>query len=115
MTYYGVYDNQRQAFKGIGTNKNKMAIEFAEYWFDIAENDLLNDYEYVKGGLPELNVKTFDDYMNRYFRKFWSPNNDEEKLQGAYDFLNLYDFTLEVIDKMTYKELSESEDFIMEL
>lgn len=114
MRYYGVYDNQRQEFRGIGTNKNKMAIDFAEYWFDVAQDDLLNDYEYVKEGMPELNVKTFDDYMNCYFRKFWSPKNREEKIQGAYDFLNQYDFTLEYIDKREYKELSEREDFIME-
>lgn len=112
--YYGIYDNQRQEFRGVGVNKDMMIIEFAEHWFDVAEDDLLNDYEYVKEYMTELDIETFDDYMNHYFGKFWSPKNREEKIQGAYDFLNGYDFTLEEINKELYDELAKDEDFIME-
>ena len=101
MKYYGIYDIFKNDLVDVDLNEENLIISYADYWFYIAQDDLMKDYKSIKDE-TELSIKSFDDYMNLYFKEFWSPGNDEEKLIGSREFLEEHNFEVKEIDQKEY-------------
>ena len=112
MKCYGIYDVFKNDLVDVGLNEENLIISYADYWFYIAQDDLIKDYKSIKDE-TELNVESFDDYMNYYFKEFWSPSNDEEKIIGAREFLEEHDFEVKEIDQKEYDMLLHEKNKII--
>ena len=104
MKYYGVYDVFKNKIVDVNTDEKKLIISYAEYWFDIAQDNLMDDYNSIKDD-ESLNINSFNDYMNCYFKEFWSPMSEEEELIGSREFLEEHDFEILEIDKEEYEKV----------